>query len=719
MFPKDFRFTLEAYGDKLVLELPPEGWKEYGNQWFLDKDVFGYSRRASVPMRFVKEGADFLRRIASNYGMNGECKFTVERLDRNTLTYFVDYVGGVDFSKTSNNRLFFEAPIIDKGIPQMLNAYGGTKYEIDIDSSRAVNISTAEGMTFIEFAKYFIFEGNTIRFYRVPVYEYQGNQYDYNNLCFNMMIDDDNVSIKSPEFAFQKRTDWDHVANPSNPNAGPDKQHFLEKVDTISGDHIITCNVDISIGYETKPSYIEKIDSAELSFEIVELVNGVVKQRAESQKTIIEKQEFSDRFKKTIRASVQLQMTNEKSKYELRYKTKLNGAIDTGSQYSDFFNLNTSGEVSFEYNGTYQTPVFSFKALPIIDFVNEVTKKCCKIENDIVTHLLEHNINEKYFITSADAIRGIEGAKGVISWKDMFDSLDAMFFIGMQTKDQQIQIVPKNWIWEKNTLLLDVGEVKDLEFSTPQAEWIFNKFKIGYENQTYEEQNGREEFNIGLEFESPIISLNSKRDIISKIRADSFGIQDIRWKFGQNKTKDSSSDNDLFIVCAQKFQGKYTVDNTPTIQPMRRRGAFNAQLTPKRCMMKWYPYLASIYDKMINDYVRYVSSDKVDANVTTSMLLNNGNPDVIVEKEDVRVGNMGEKLFTPIIAEFKTGLRKNVTQLMAGDPRGYIEFKYNGVVMQGFPFEIPQDSIKRGQQQWRVMMHPETPPDIEEMFSKK
>jgi len=132
-------------------------------------------------------------------------------------------------------------------------------------------------------------------------------------------------------------------------------------------------------------------------------------------------------------------------------------------------------------------------------------------------------------------------------------------------------------------------------------------------------------------------------------------------------------------------------------------------------MMRWYPYLASIYDKMINDYVRYASSDKVDADVATSI----PSVDVVFEREDVRVGNMGEKLFTPIIAEFKTGLRKNVTQLIAGDPRGYIEFKYNGVVMRGFPFEIPQDSIKRGQQQWRVMMHPETPPDIEEMFSKK
>ena len=76
-------------------------------------------------------------------------------------------------------------------------------------------------------------------------------------------------------------------------------------------------------------------------------------------------------------------------------------------------------------------------------------------------------------------------------------------------------------------------------------------------------------------------------------------------------------------------------------------------------------------------------------------------------------------MFAPLIAEFKTGLRKNVTTLMGESPRGYIQFEYNGMTMKGFPIGMPQDSITRGNQQWRVMLHPDTNPNIENlMFGK-
>ena len=687
--PPDFRCTLtDKYGNELVLKDPPEGWKDYGNQWTFKDEYFGYSRATTVPMRFVLEGADFLRRIASNEGVNGVCEVKIERLNRNTYEYFIDYVGGVDFSRTKNNRLFFEASITDKGTAQMLNAYARTKYEIDIDdNSKAVDIRTVEGMNFIEFVKYDAIRGEGWYCYR------GGENAQYNNGNPFIHIDSKNTFIKSFEFIFN--------TNPNN--------NFLEKSKT---DDEITINANILLEIigitEVAPSGNVNFGTIDLLFEIAEKeTNGTEIRKMESNVVSFNRQQITNN-PIDIKFNISFNPRNEPSKYELRYKTQMNGGV---GEDTDYILIGVDYSVTFEYNGTFQTKPFIFKAIPVVDFINETAKNTCKREDDMIVSLLdfvEPDFNEKYFITSADAIRGIEHAKGVISFEETFTSLDAMFFLAFQVRNEKIEITPKQWVFEKETRLLDVGKVTDLEFSVPEK-WIFNRFKIGYGDRTYEEQNGRNEFNIGLEFESPVNTLQNNRNIISKIRADSFGIQEVRWKFVNNKSRDSSSDNDIFIVCARKINGEFFVDTTP-ITNIVRKGAFNVQLSPKRCMMRWFPYLASIYDKMINEDVKYCSSDKIDADLVS---------DFITEKEDVRVGDMGEKMFTPIIAEFKTGLRKNVTTLIGQSPRGYIEFTHKGITLKGFPIEMPQDSIRRGTQQWKVMMHPDTPINIEDMMFSK
>lgn len=709
--PNDFRFTLKTETAELELKFAPEGWKEYGSQWVFDEKKFGYSRKVTIPMRFLKDGADFLRRIYSNDGINGDCQFIVERLDRPTYQYFTDFIGNIDFSKLKDDLNFFEVSIIEKGVKDKLKAYEKSKYEIDIDRL-GVDIQVPEGMNFYEHAKYsmpdvpeteaYVYkpdEQPNIQIYeKATAYVTATKGIEKPMPPSKMQLDDG--AVKSFEMQFFPIDDEGTVI------PGEDPLVFLYKKATG-----VEIDVSVNIDLSTYIAYIRHFSTqpppgpstVDVFFSIWIETETNLYQAARTNTITLQNLWVVKNPFEYISEKLSFQLPKEKCSVIFYCVPKINYG-NAGIKAK----IGIIGDISYNYLGVFQTLPFTFKAMPVLNFANELAKKTCKTEENIIdSHFLKTMSKNLLYVASSDSIRGIPEAKGQSSFDEFWQSIDALYMLGQQVENEKISIEKRDWIFNPLTELLDVGEVSELSFEIPE-DWIFNKFNVGYENQNYDEQNGRDEFNIGLQFESPLTSITGEGNIISKYRADSFGIQNIRYEYSGNDTKDSTSDNDMFFIYCKKVEDILQVDNTSQLN-IKRKGAFNAQITPKRNMQNWFPYLASIYDKVRGD-LKYISSDKIDTDLTSSIY-----GDVVREKDDVPILSLGQKLFTPLKAKFKTGLRKNITQLIGPAPKGYIKFSYNGVGMKGFPIEIPKDSIEKDGQEWVLMMHPDTPPDITEL----
>jgi hypothetical protein len=97
---------------------------------------------------------------------------------------------------------------------------------------------------------------------------------------------------------------------------------------------------------------------------------------------------------------------------------------------------------------------------------------------------MEQNENMQLFITSADAIRGIQptdeqpqGALIKTNFNALLLNLDKLLCTGskVNNSENKYQIVGKDIIFDRNNEIMNLGKVKDLQIILPELEW-FNEY---------------------------------------------------------------------------------------------------------------------------------------------------------------------------------------------------------------------------------------------------
>ena len=92
--PDDFIYKLRTKGGLFQLKHSPIGWKDYGTSWGRSNTHYGYGRKYTVEIRFVKDGYDILLSEYTQYGVEADVQLEIHRLDRQQYTYSVDMVSG-------------------------------------------------------------------------------------------------------------------------------------------------------------------------------------------------------------------------------------------------------------------------------------------------------------------------------------------------------------------------------------------------------------------------------------------------------------------------------------------------------------------------------------------------------------------------------------------------------------------------------------------------
>ena len=340
-------------------------------------------------------------------------------------------------------------------------------------------------------------------------------------------------------------------------------------------------------------------------------------------------------------------------------------------------------------------------------------KKALSVGNELIkkiadnTHSLESNIlkNTTIAISCGDAIRGIDNPILKTNFKDLFTSLNRNLEIAGSINNKKFIIEAKKTAYN-NTLLYDLGEIKDAKFDFYEP-LLANSIKLGYANQDYDDLNGRDEFNNTSEFKAPITRVNKLYDLTAPYRGDMFGIEFTRINLQGKTTTDNNSDNDVFMLDVEyDFTDADGIENYKLRRPsftsitglIDPTGAFNIDLSPKRIFNKHGAWIRGMMWPLTTEKITFQTTDKnpllktVQGGVT------------IQENADVVISDLEPNYWIPITIKFETVVPDNLVDIMQSNSTGLFQCTHNGDTYKGWVIACSQKPSTDVEQQWTLLL---------------
>lgn len=192
------------------------------------------------------------------------------------------------------------------------------------------------------------------------------------------------------------------------------------------------------------------------------------------------------------------------------------------------------------------------------------------------------------WMLAAESIRGFTLAKIHTSFAKFTEFARAVLGYEYEIQDNKV-------VFRHISKFYDTTQYKELEYVN-QLDWsinealIYSGVDVGFEKKDYDEINGRDEFHFTNSFSTGLAINDNVLKLISPYRSDCYGIEFLADK-RLEKTKDDSSDNDVFIVDAATMNGKLVLRRESNFgAALEVRGVlfpdtiFNAMYSPRRML---------------------------------------------------------------------------------------------------------------------------------------
>lgn len=189
------------------------------------------------------------------------------------------------------------------------------------------------------------------------------------------------------------------------------------------------------------------------------------------------------------------------------------------------------------------------------------------------------------YIMAAESIRGIEGAKLYSSFGEFCDWMSAVFgyVYYFDEIERYIRFVHRSELFKDSAAVKQIPDARDVSYKIDSSV-IYSTVKVGYEKKDYGSVNGRDEFNFNSTYSTDVPNTEKTLSLISKYRADSYGIEFTAQKRGEDTT-DNKADQDVFFVLTQHTNGtRLSPDRTYPLQGVMNQSVFNAQFAPPFCL---------------------------------------------------------------------------------------------------------------------------------------
>lgn len=125
---------------------------------------------------------------------------------------------------------------------------------------------------------------------------------------------------------------------------------------------------------------------------------------------------------------------------------------------------------------------------------------------------------------------------------------------------------------------------------------------------------------------------------------------------------------------------------------------FNIELSPRRCLENHLRWIRSSCDHLDMKYLVFQTTDK-NADLKTVDI--DGN--VIIEKADIQIGSMGEKVYLPYFFKFDIKSPQNLLELMNANNDGVFAYTREGLSFDGFPIQISTNDATLETQEYQLL----------------
>lgn len=172
------------------------------------------------------------------------------------------------------------------------------------------------------------------------------------------------------------------------------------------------------------------------------------------------------------------------------------------------------------------------------------------------------------FIAPAEVLRNIPDAKVFSTFQQFADWMEAVFGYTYRIVGDEVQFVHRSAVFSEDDIKV-IERVRNVKYSISDG-LIYTEVDAGYSKKAYGEINGRLEKNFTNYYSTGYASTDKKLSLISKYRADSYGIEfTIRKGVMDNETKDDKNDEDVFFVHATVESGvlKYVASKNDAYNP--------------------------------------------------------------------------------------------------------------------------------------------------------
>jgi hypothetical protein len=527
---KDQNGVVSATNTRTPLDPTPDGWMDVSFGFERDLETLGNVETFSAPSKFFRQSAKILRN--ENYKRNIERRlfllitklFLEVDLANNTYKryYKTIWKTELDFSTAEDNETYIVVNSLQGGISQQLKANKTTVYPISMDDPERIKVK---------------WDGVDIYFNKT----FTTTSQSFSSSCQSPFNPNDTSNYLVGFFKAGEEGTNVNIATADNLGGPIPDSYDLSTLDGWFMKAVGPVNIENSrLKFKFLVAKTANGTGGLCRFRLVKSTGAVV--------AVFANINFTGAFYSQINeVDIPLSFslnTNEKLFLLLELQTT-DSLLGSGVPVS----LNVSileTTCVFNFKSKFKTTYPKF--LKGTTVFRKLVKSFSGNEDNAVSDLLSQNANLVF--SCVNAVRSLPGSVMKVSTLDFFKFWRIVKGAGMGAENDKVRIEKYEYFFDPSSPI-DLGEVKNCKISWAN-DLRANTFKFGYPEQSYENVNGKYEYNNTLQFGTPITRIIKEGDFVCPIRTDSYGLEILRVNMDGKTTTDNDSDNDVCCVNVNK-----------------------------------------------------------------------------------------------------------------------------------------------------------------------
>lgn len=227
----------------------------------------------------------------------------------------------------------------------------------------------------------------------------------------------------------------------------------------------------------------------------------------------------------------------------------------------------TGGDLYLQYAAmtvNWSDPIrntLSCRCIPPLQLITKIVRSITGEETSVSIGTDTTGLLAKTMLLPGEELRQITGAKVYSTFQNFADWMEAVFGYTYRVVGDGLQFVHRSVVFPDSVAKV-IGNFRDVSYSVVD-DLIYSQVEAGYSKKEYGEIDGRLEKNFTNYYTTGYSLTDKKLSLISKYRADSYGIEFTARK-SESETKDDKADEDVFFVRIVTDTSLGTINYAPT-----------------------------------------------------------------------------------------------------------------------------------------------------------